>query len=172
MLLWVFETLNTLCNADGNGFLTLFYGGGNFFFFLWHSFLALEGKPSSFQASTVRALWLVQNSTEKTDNSIASFALQSLWLLDHGGIIVAYASMLHGILFNHEARSVVNLLPTIPVALQYQALITGLLILGNLDAYVIGACKDYVEMPWLMLLQETAETLLSLPACKYSCRIS
>jgi len=80
----------------------------------------------------------------------------------------------NGILFNHESplrgetfvtRKITRALARIKLKLQ------DCLFLGNLDAKRDwGHAKDYVEMQWLMLQQETAEDFVIATGVQFSVR--
>jgi GDPmannose 4,6-dehydratase len=129
--------------------------------------LGLEKKTRFYQASTSELFGLVQEvpQTEKTPFYPRSpYACAKLYSM--------YAC--NGILFNHESarrgetfvtRKITRALANIAQGLEEK------LFLGNMDAKRDwGHAKDYVEMQWLMLQQETPDDFVIATGVQYSVR--
>lgn len=129
-------------------------------------FLGLEKKTRFYQASTSELYGLVQETpqTEKTPfyprSPYAVAKLYAYWItINYREAYGIYAC--NGILFNHESprrgetfvtRKITRGLANISLGLEQ------CLYLGNIDSLRDwGHAKDYVEMQWLMLQQDTAE---------------
>ena len=128
--------------------------------------LGLEKKTRFYQASTSELFGLVQQVPQKETTPFyprspyAVAKLYAYWItVNYREAYGMYAC--NGILFNHESpvrgetfvtRKITRALARIKLGLQ------DCLYLGNLDAKRDwGHAKDYVEMQWLMLQQETPE---------------
>ena len=128
--------------------------------------LRLERKTRFYQASTSELYGLVQETpqTERTPfyprSPYAVAKLYAYWItVNYRESYGMYAC--NGILFNHESplrgetfvtRKITRALARIKLGLQ------SCLYLGNINAKRDwGHARDYVEMQWLMLQQETAE---------------
>jgi GDPmannose 4,6-dehydratase len=128
--------------------------------------LGIEKRARFYQASTSELYGLVQQTpqTERTPfyprSPYAVAKLYAYWItVNYREAYGMYAC--NGILFNHESpvrgetfvtRKITRALARIKLGLQ------DCLYLGNLDAKRDwGHAKDYVEMMWLMLQQETPE---------------
>src|SRR6202011_5719146 len=152
-----FETPEYTANADGLGTLRLLEA---------IRILGMEKRARFYQASTSELYGLVREvpQTETTPfypRSPYSVAkLYAYWItVNYREAYGIYAC--NGILFNHESplrgetfvtRKITRALARIKLGLQERVH------LGNLDAKRDwGHARDYVEMQWLMLQQETAE---------------
>jgi len=141
--------------------------------------LGLEQKSRYYQASTSELYGLVQETpqTESTPfyprSPYAVAKLYAHWItVNYREAYGIYAC--NGILFNHESpvrgetfvtRKITRALARIKLGLQ------DCLYLGNLDARRDwGHAKDYVEMQWLMLQQETAEDFVIATGIQRSVR--
>ena len=128
--------------------------------------LGLEKKTRFYQASTSELFGLVQEVPQKETTPFyprspyAVAKLYAYWItVNYREAYGMYAC--NGILFNHESpvrgetfvtRKITRALARIKLGLQ------DCLYLGNMDAKRDwGHAKDYVEMQWLMLQQETPE---------------
>jgi len=141
--------------------------------------LGLEQKSRYYQASTSELYGLVQETpqTESTPfyprSPYAVAKLYAHWItVNYREAYGIYAC--NGILFNHESpvrgetfvtRKITRALARIKLNLQ------DCLYLGNLDARRDwGHAKDYVEVQWLMLQQETAEDFVIATGIQRSVR--
>lgn len=141
--------------------------------------LGLEHKSRYYQASTSELYGLVQETpqTESTPfyprSPYAVAKLYAHWItVNYREAYGIYAC--NGILFNHESpvrgetfvtRKITRALARIKLGLQ------DCLYLGNLDARRDwGHARDYVEMQWLMLQQETAEDFVIATGIQRSVR--
>lgn len=141
--------------------------------------LKLEKKTRFYQASTSELYGLVQETPQKETTPFyprspyAVAKLYAYWItVNYREAYGMYAC--NGILFNHESplrgetfvtRKITRALARIKLGLQ------DCLFLGNLDAKRDwGHAKDYVEMQWLMLQQETAEDFVIATGIQYSVR--
>jgi len=141
--------------------------------------LGLEQKSRYYQASTSELFGLVQETpqTESTPfyprSPYAVAKLYAHWItVNYREAYGIYAC--NGILFNHESpvrgetfvtRKITRALARIKLSLQ------DCLYLGNLDARRDwGHARDYVEMQWLMLQQETAEDFVIATGIQRSVR--
>jgi GDPmannose 4,6-dehydratase len=141
--------------------------------------LGLEHKTRFYQASTSELYGLVQETpqTETTPfyprSPYGVAKLYSYWItVNYREAYGMYAC--NGILFNHESpvrgetfvtRKITRALARIKLGLQ------DCLYLGNLDAKRDwGHARDYVEMQWLMLQQETPEDFVIATGKQYSVR--
>jgi GDPmannose 4,6-dehydratase len=141
--------------------------------------LRMEKKTRFYQASTSELYGLVQQ-TPQTENTpfyprspYAVAKLYAYWMtVNYREAYGMYAC--NGILFNHESpvrgenfvtRKITRAMARIKLGLQQH------LYLGNLNALRDwGHAKDYVEMQWLMLQQETAEDFVIATGVQYSVR--
>jgi GDPmannose 4,6-dehydratase len=141
--------------------------------------LGLEKKTRFYQASTSELYGKVQEipQTETTPfyprSPYAVAKLYAYWItVNYREAYGLYAC--NGILFNHESplrgetfvsRKITRGLCRIKLGLQ------GCLYLGNLDAKRDwGHAKDYIEMQWLMLQQETPDDYVIATGVQYSVR--
>jgi GDPmannose 4,6-dehydratase len=165
-----FDTPEYTANADGIGTLRILEA---------IRILGLEKKTRFYQASTSELYGLVQEipQTEKTPfyprSPYAVAKLYGYWItVNYREAYGMYAC--NGILFNHESplrgetfvtRKITRALARIKLNLQ------DCLYLGNMDALRDwGHARDYVEMQWLMLQQETAEDFVIATGVQYSVR--
>jgi GDPmannose 4,6-dehydratase len=141
--------------------------------------LGLEKKTRFYQASTSELYGLVQEIPQKETTPFyprspyAVAKLYAYWItVNYREAYGIYAC--NGILFNHESpvrgetfvtRKITRALARIKLGLQ------DCVYLGNLDAKRDwGHAKDYVEMQWLMLQQETPEDFVIATGVQYSVR--
>ena len=141
--------------------------------------LGMEKKTRFYQASTSELYGLVQETPQKETTPFyprspyAVAKLYAYWItVNYREAYGMYAC--NGILFNHESpvrgenfvtRKITRALARIKLGLQER------LYLGNLDAKRDwGHAKDYVEMQWLMLQQETPEDFVIATGEQYSVR--
>lgn len=141
--------------------------------------LGLEKKTRFYQASTSELYGLVQEIPQKETTPFyprspyAVAKLYAYWItVNYREAYGIYAC--NGILFNHESpvrgetfvtRKITRALARIKLGLQ------DTLYLGNMDAKRDwGHAKDYVEMQWLMLQQETPEDFVIATGVQYSVR--
>ena len=165
-----FETPEYTANADGIGTLRILEA---------IRILGMEKKTKFYQASTSELYGLVQETPQKETTPFyprspyAVAKLYAYWItVNYREAYGIYAC--NGILFNHESpirgenfvtRKITRALARIKLGLQ------NCLYLGNLDALRDwGHAKDYVEMQWLMLQQETAEDFVIATGVQYSVR--
>jgi GDPmannose 4,6-dehydratase len=141
--------------------------------------LGLEKKTRFYQASTSELYGSVQETPQKETTPFyprspyAVAKLYAYWItVNYREAYGIYAC--NGILFNHESpirgetfvtRKITRALARIKLGLQ------DCLYLGNLDAKRDwGHAKDYVEMQWLMLQQNTPEDFVIATGVQYSVR--
>lgn len=141
--------------------------------------LGMEKKTKFYQASTSELYGLVQEVPQKETTPFyprspyAVAKLYAYWItVNYREAYGIYAC--NGILFNHESptrgetfvtRKITRALARIKLGLQ------DCLYLGNLNAKRDwGHAKDYVEMQWLMLQQETPEDFVIATGVQYSVR--
>ncbi len=141
--------------------------------------LGLEHKSRYYQASTSELYGLVQETPQNESTPFyprSPYAVAKLyahWItVNYREAYGIYAC--NGILFNHESpvrgetfvtRKITRALARIKLRLQ------DCLYLGNLDARRDwGHARDYVEMQWLMLQQETAEDFVIATGIQRSVR--
>ena len=165
-----FDTPEYTANADGIGTLRLLEA---------IRLLGLEKKTRFYQASTSELYGLVQETPQKETTPFyprspyAVAKLYAYWItVNYREAYGMYAC--NGILFNHESplrgetfvtRKITRALARIKLGLQ------DCLHLGNLDALRDwGHAKDYVEMQWLMLQQDTAEDFVIATGVQFSVR--
>ena len=165
-----FESPEYTADTDGLGTMRLLEG---------IRLLGLEKKTRFYQASTSELYGKVQEipQTEKTPfyprSPYACAKLYAYWItVNYREAYGIYAC--NGILFNHESplrgetfvtRKITRALCRIYLGMQ------DCLYLGNLDALRDwGHAKDYVEMQWLMLQQETADDYVIATGEQHSVR--
>ena len=165
-----FETPEYTANGDALGTLRLLEA---------IRILGLEKKSRFYQASTSELFGKVQETpqTEKTPfyprSPYAVAKLYSYWItVNYREAYDMYCC--NGILFNHESpvrgetfvtRKITRALARIKLGLQ------DAVFLGNLDAKRDwGHAKDYVQMQWLMLQQETPEDFVIATGVQHSVR--
>ncbi len=165
-----FETPEYTANADGIGTLRILEA---------IRILGMEKKTKFYQASTSELYGLVQETPQKETTPFyprspyAVAKLYAYWItVNYREAYGIYAC--NGILFNHESplrgetfvtRKITRALARIKLNLQ------DCLYLGNMDALRDwGHAKDYVEMQWLMLQQDTAEDFVIATGVQYSVR--
>jgi GDPmannose 4,6-dehydratase len=141
--------------------------------------LGLEKKTRFYQASTSELFGLVQETPQKETTPFyprspyAVAKLYAYWItVNYREAYGIYAC--NGILFNHESpirgetfvtRKITRALARIKLGLQ------DCLFLGNMDSKRDwGHAKDYVEMQWLMLQQETPDDFVIATGVQYSVR--
>jgi len=141
--------------------------------------LGLEQKTRIYQASTSELYGLVQEVPQKESTPFyprspyACAKMYAYWI----GINYREAYGMHlsnGILFNHESpyrgetfvsRKITRAMTRIKLGLQES------LFLGNLDAKRDwGHAKDYVEMQWLMLQQDTPDDFVISTGVQHTVR--
>ena len=165
-----FDTPEYTANADGIGTLRILEA---------IRILGLEKKTRFYQASTSELYGLVQEIPQKETTPFyprspyAVAKLYGYWItVNYREAYGIYAC--NGILFNHESpvrgetfvtRKITRALARIKLGLQ------DTLYLGNLDSLRDwGHAKDYVEMQWLMLQQETPEDFVIATGVQFSVR--
>jgi GDPmannose 4,6-dehydratase len=165
-----FEQPEYTANADALGVLRLLEA---------IRILGLEKKTRFYQASTSELYGLVQQipQTEATPfyprSPYAVAKLYGYWItVNYREAYGMYAC--NGILFNHESpvrgetfvtRKITRGLTRIKVGLQRQ------IFMGNLDAKRDwGHARDYVEIQWLMLQQESPQDFVISTGRQYSVR--
>jgi len=165
-----FETPEYTANADAIGTLRILEA---------IRILGLEKKTRFYQASTSELYGLVQEIPQKESTPFyprspyAVAKLYGYWItVNYREAYGMYAC--NGILFNHESpirgetfvtRKITRAIARIALGLQ------DCLYLGNLDALRDwGHARDYVEMQWLMLQQESAEDFVIATGVQYSVR--
>ena len=165
-----FETPEYTANADGIGTLRILEA---------IRILGLEKKTRFYQASTSELYGLVQEIPQKETTPFyprspyAVAKLYGYWItVNYREAYGIYAC--NGILFNHESpirgetfvtRKITRALARIKLGLQ------DTLYLGNMDSLRDwGHAKDYVEMQWLMLQQDTPEDFVIATGVQYSVR--
>jgi GDPmannose 4,6-dehydratase len=141
--------------------------------------LGLGKKTRFYQASTSELYGLVQEVPQKETTPFyprspyAVAKLYAYWItINYREAYGIYAC--NGILFNHESplrgenfvtRKITRAMARIKLGLQER------LYLGNLNALRDwGHAKDYVEMQWLMLQQETPDDFVIATGVQYSVR--
>jgi GDPmannose 4,6-dehydratase len=165
-----FDTPEYTANADGIGTLRLLEA---------IRLLGLEKKTRFYQASTSELYGLVQEIPQKETTPFyprspyAVAKLYGYWItVNYREAYGIYAC--NGILFNHESplrgetfvtRKITRALARIKLGMQ------DCLYLGNLSALRDwGHARDYVEMQWLMLQQETPDDFVIATGVQYSVR--
>ncbi len=141
--------------------------------------LGLENKTKFYQASTSEMFGLVQEipQTEKTPfyprSPYAVAKLYSYWItINYREAYNIFAC--NGILFNHESPVRGETFVTRKITMALARIKLGLqdcLYLGNLNALRDwGHAKDFVEMMWLMMQQETPDDFVIATGSQYSVR--
>jgi GDPmannose 4,6-dehydratase len=165
-----FEEPEYTANTDGLGALRILEA---------IRILGLEKKTKFYQASTSELYGLVQETPQKETTPFyprspyAVAKLYAYWIsVNYRESYGIYAC--NGILFNHESpvrgetfvtRKITRALARIRLGLQ------DCLFLGNMDAKRDwGHAKDYVEMQWLMLQQDTPEDFVIATGEQHSIR--
>jgi GDPmannose 4,6-dehydratase len=165
-----FEEPEYTANADGIGALRLLEA---------IRILGLEKKTRFYQASTSELYGLVQETPQKETTPFyprspyAVAKLYAYWItVNYREAYGMYAC--NGVLFNHESpvrgetfvtRKITRAISRIALGLQ------DCLYLGNMSALRDwGHARDYVEMQWLMLQQNTAEDFVIATGVQYSVR--
>lgn len=165
-----FETPEYTANADAIGTLRILEA---------IRLLGFEKKTKFYQASTSELYGLVQEVPQKETTPFyprspyAVAKLYAYWItVNYREAYGIYAC--NGILFNHESpirgetfvtRKITRALARIKLGLQ------DCLYLGNLDAKRDwGHARDFVEMQWLMLQQDTPEDFVIATGKQYSVR--
>ena len=165
-----FETPEYTANADALGTLRILEA---------IRILKLEKKTRFYQASTSELYGLVQEVPQKETTPFyprspyAVAKLYSYWItINYREAYGLYAC--NGILFNHESpirgetfvtRKITRAMARISLGLQ------DCLYLGNMNALRDwGHARDYVEMQWLMLQQETPDDYVIATGKQYSVR--
>ena len=165
-----FESPEYTANTDGLGALRLLEA---------IRILGLEKKTRYYQASTSELYGLVQEipQTEKTPfyprSPYAVAKLYAYWItVNYREAYGMYAC--NGILFNHESPKRGETFVTRKITRALSRIVFGLqdkLYLGNLNAARDwGHAKDYVEMQWLMLQQETPDDFVIATGKQFSVR--
>src|SRR5215470_8316294 len=141
--------------------------------------LGLQKKSKFYQASSSELYGLVQEVPQKETTPFYPRSPYAVAKLYAYWITVNYREAYgifacNGILFNHESpqrgetfvsRKITRAVSRISVGLQDQ------LYIGNLNAKRDwGHAKDYVEMQWMMLQQETPEDFVIATGIQYSVR--
>jgi GDPmannose 4,6-dehydratase len=165
-----FEEPEYTANADGLGALRILEA---------IRILGLEKKTRFYQASTSELYGLVQEIPQKETTPFyprspyAVAKLYAYWItVNYREAYGMYAC--NGVLFNHESpvrgetfvtRKITRAIARIALGLQ------DCLYLGNMSALRDwGHARDYVEMQWLMLQQETADDFVIATGVQYSVR--
>jgi len=165
-----FEMPEYTANADGIGTLRILEA---------IRILGLEKKTKFYQASTSELYGLVQETPQKETTPFyprspyAVAKMYAFWItVNYREAYGIYAC--NGILFNHESpirgetfvtRKITRALSRIKLDLQ------DCLYLGNMDSLRDwGHAKDYVEMQWRMLQQDTPEDFVIATGVQYSVR--
>ncbi|WP_120499686.1 GDP-mannose 4,6-dehydratase [Roseovarius sp. EL26] len=142
-------------------------------------FLGLGDKTRFYQASTSELYGLVQETPQRETTPFyprspyAVAKLYAYWItVNYRESYDLYAC--NGILFNHESpirgetfvtRKITRALARIKLGMQDE------LLLGNMDALRDwGHARDYVQMMWLMLQQDTPEDFVIATGQQYSVR--
>jgi GDPmannose 4,6-dehydratase len=142
-------------------------------------FLGMEKTARFYQASTSELYGLVQEIPQKETTPFhprspyAVAKLYAYWItVNYREAYGMYAC--NGILFNHESPRRGETFVTRKVTRGLANIAQGLescLYMGNIDALRDwGHAKDYVEMQWLMLQQETPEDYVIATGVQYSVR--
>ena len=142
-------------------------------------FLGLEKKTRFYQASTSELYGLVQEipQTETTPfyprSPYAVAKLYAYWItVNYREAYGIYAC--NGVLFNHESPRRGETFVTRKITRGLANIAQGLddcLFMGNIDALRDwGHAKDYVEMQWLMLQQDTPDDFVIATGVQFSVR--
>ena len=165
-----FDSPEYTANADGIGTLRILEA---------IRILGMEKKTRFYQASTSELYGLVQEIPQKETTPFyprspyAVAKLYAYWItVNYREAYGIYAC--NGILFNHESplRGETFVTRKITRAIARMALgLQDCLYLGNLSSLRDwGHARDYVEMQWLMLQQETPEDFVIATGVQYSVR--
>lgn len=165
-----FETPEYTANADGIGTLRILEA---------IRILGLEKKTRFYQASSSELYGLVQESPQKETTPFyprspyAVAKLYAYWItVNYREAYGMYAC--NGILFNHESPIRGETFVTRKITRAVARLALGLqdcLYLGNMNALRDwGHARDYVEMQWLMLQQQSAEDFVIATGEQHSVR--
>ncbi len=165
-----FEQPEYTANADGLGTLRLLEA---------IRILGLEQTTRFYQASTSELYGLVQETPQRETTPFyprspyAAAKLYAYWItVNYREAYGLYAC--NGILFNHESPNRGETFVTRKITLAMARIKLGLqgcLFLGNLDALRDwGHARDYVEMQWLMLQQQSAKDYVIATGRQYSVR--
>ncbi|MGV0999612.1 MAG: GDP-mannose 4,6-dehydratase [Fluviibacter sp.] len=165
-----FESPEYTADVDAIGALRLLEG---------IRFLGLEKKTRFYQASTSELYGLVQEIPQKETTPFyprspyAVAKLYAYWItVNYREAYGIYAC--NGILFNHESPRRGETFVTRKITRGLANIAQGLdqcLFMGNMDALRDwGHAKDYVEMQWLMLQQETPEDFVIATGVQFSVR--
>lgn len=165
-----FEEPEYTANADGIGTLRLLEA---------IRMLGLAGKTRFYQASTSELYGLVQEIPQKETTPFyprspyAVAKLYAYWItVNYREAYGMYAC--NGILFNHESPVRGETFVTRKITRAVSRIALGLqdcLFLGNLSALRDwGHARDYVQMQWLMLQQDTPEDFVIATGVQYSVR--
>jgi GDPmannose 4,6-dehydratase len=142
-------------------------------------FLGLEKKTRFYQASTSELYGLVQEVPQRETTPFyprspyAVAKLYAYWItVNYREAYGMYAC--NGILFNHESPRRGETFVTRKITRGLSNIAVGLercLFIGNMDALRDwGHAKDYVEMQWLMLQQQSADDFVIATGVQYSVR--
>ncbi|WP_424830076.1 GDP-mannose 4,6-dehydratase [Ruegeria sp.] len=142
-------------------------------------FLGLERKTRFYQASTSELYGLVQERPQRETTPFhprspyAVAKLYSYWItVNYREAYGMYAC--NGILFNHESPRRGETFVTRKITRGLANIAQGLedcLYMGNIDSQRDwGHARDYVQMQWLMLQQETPEDFVIATGKQYSVR--
>ena len=142
-------------------------------------FLGLEKKTRFYQASTSELYGLVQERPQRETTPFhprspyAVAKLYSYWItVNYREAYGMYAC--NGILFNHESPRRGETFVTRKITRGLANIAQGLedcLYMGNIDSQRDwGHAKDYVQMQWLMLQQDTPEDFVIATGKQYSVR--
>lgn len=165
-----FETPEYTANADGIGTLRILEA---------IRILGLEKKTRFYQASTSELYGLVQETPQKETTPFyprspyAVAKLYAYWItVNYREAYGLYAC--NGVLFNHESPLRGETFVTRKITRAISRIALGLqecLYLGNMSALRDwGHARDYVEMQWLMLQQDTADDFVIATGVQYSVR--
>ncbi len=165
-----FESPEYTANADGMGTLRILEA---------IRILGLEKKTKFYQASTSELYGLVQEIPQKETTPFyprspyAVAKMYAYWItVNYREAYGIYAC--NGILFNHESPLRGETFVTRKITRAVARMALGLqdcLYLGNLSSLRDwGHARDYVEMQWLMLQQETPEDFVIATGVQYSVR--
>ncbi|MCB2022437.1 MAG: GDP-mannose 4,6-dehydratase [Burkholderiaceae bacterium] len=165
-----FETPEYTANADAIGTLRLLEA---------IRILGLEKKTRFYQASTSELYGLVQETPQKETTPFyprspyAVAKIYGYWItVNYREAYGIYAC--NGILFNHESPLRGETFVTRKITRAVSRIALGLqdcLYLGNLSALRDwGHARDYVQMQWLMLQQDTPEDYVIATGVQYSVR--
>lgn len=141
--------------------------------------LGMEKKTRFYQASTSELYGLVQEIPQKETTPFyprspyAAAKMYAYWIVvNYRESYGMYAC--NGILFNHESPRRGETFVTRKITRGLSNIALGMedcLYMGNMDAKRDwGHAKDYVEMQWLMLQQETAEDFVIATGVQYTVR--